>query len=287
MAASEDPPILSFGLFADAQYADADPQGERHYRATPEKLGRAVETLACKNLPFTLNLGDFIDHDFKSFDVLLPILEGLGHPVHHLLGNHDYDVADADKARVAPKLGMPGDYYTFTHKGLRFVMVDTTDISTYKHPPGPETEAAKRQLAAAQRAEHPGAKPWNGAVGKTQLEWLENTLKAADDAGERVLLCGHHPVLPVEGHIIWNHTKLLEVIEKHPCVVAYFCGHHHSGGYAEHKGRHFVTFRSILHEPDQTAFSIIHVHPDRIVIEAHGREVARDLKVAAASRRSP
>jgi hypothetical protein len=279
MADPEKPPLLSFGLITDAQYADADARGERHYRATPEKTKRVVESLATRDLPFTLHLGDFIDRDFKSFDVMLPILDGLGHPVRHLLGNHDYDVADADKARVPKKLGMPSDYYSFAHAGVRFVMLDTTDISPYKHPPGPATDAAKKQLAAAREAKHPGARPYNGALGNTQLEWLDTTLKAAATAGERVLVCGHHPVLPEEGHIIWNHHALLEVIEKHPCVAAYFCGHNHAGAYARRNGRHFVTFRSILHKPDQNAFSIIHLHADRIVVEAHGREVARDLEI--------
>ena len=36
----------------------------------------------------------------------------------------------------------------------------------------------------------------------------------------------------------------------------------------------------MLHKPDQTAFPIIHVHADRIAIEAHGREVARDLPLS-------
>lgn len=279
MAAPDSEPLLSFGLITDAQYADVDAAGDRHYRATPEKLKRVVETLAGKNLPFTLHLGDFIDRDFKSFDVMLPILEDLGHPVHHLLGNHDYSVADPDKAKVPGKLGMPSDYYTLAHAGVRLVMLDTSDISTYKHPAGPATDAAKKQLAAAKEAKIPGAKRYNGALGKAQLEWLDQTLKAAATANERVLVCGHHPVLPAEGHVIWNHTELLEVIEKHPCVAAYFCGHNHAGAYAEQNGRHFVTFRSILHKPDQTAFSIIHVHKDRIIIEAHGREVARDLAI--------
>lgn len=276
-AAADPAPLFSFGLITDAQYADAEPKGDRHYRATPDKLKRAVDVLAGRKLPFTLHLGDFIDRDFKSFDVLLPILDGLGHPVHHLLGNHDYDVADADKPLVAAKLGMPGDYYSFAHAGVRFVMLDTNDISTYKHPPGPATAAAEAQLAQYQQDKQPGAKPFNGALGKDQLAWLETTLDTTTTAVERVIVCGHHPVLPAAPHNLWNPGDLIAAITRRPSVAAYFCGHNHAGDYAEHQGRHFVTFRSILHTPDQTAFSIIHLHPDRIVIEAHGREVAREL----------
>ena len=35
-------PLLSFGLLADVQYADVDPEGERHYRESPAKLREAV-----------------------------------------------------------------------------------------------------------------------------------------------------------------------------------------------------------------------------------------------------
>lgn len=114
--ATNDMPILTFGLITDVQYADAEPEGERHYRASIPKLKTAVGWLAKKNLPFTLHLGDFIDRDFTAFGTLLPLLEGLGHPVWHLLGNHDYTVADGEKCRVVSTLDMPHDYYASVAK---------------------------------------------------------------------------------------------------------------------------------------------------------------------------
>ena len=121
-------PLLSFGLLTDVQYADADPQGERHYRESPAKLREAVGWLARENLPFTLHLGDLIDRDFKSFDTVLPLFDGLGHPVRHLAGNHDFEVAEDEKAQVAAKLGMPADPYSFHASGVRIVMLDTNDF---------------------------------------------------------------------------------------------------------------------------------------------------------------
>lgn len=277
-AAAEDPPLLRFGLIADAQYADVDAEGERHYRATPEKLKRAVETLHTAQPAFTLHLGDFIDRGFKSFDTMLPILGGLGHPVHHLLGNHDYDVAGDEKTRVVATLGMPHDYYTFRRASVRFVMLDTTSLSTYKHPPGSAAlAAAETMLAEAKAAGHPGAQPWNGGVSETQLAWLDRELTAADAAKERVILCGHHPLLPADLHQLWNHEAVLAVIDRHPCVAAWFNGHNHAGDFIERKGVPYVTFRSMLHQPENTAFSIVDVHPGRIVITGHGREPSRVL----------
>ena len=273
-------PLFSFGLITDPQYADLPPAGERHYRATPEKLKHAVEVLSAQHLPFTLQLGDFIEQDLGSFATLLPILDGLGHPVHHLLGNHDFHVAEDEKCRIPSLLGMPHDYYTFTHGGVRFVMLDTNDVSTYKYPPGRETNAAKRRLAKIKREKLPFANPWNGAVSATQLAWLERTLNAAAASDQRVIVCGHHPVFPVDTpHLLWNHEELLALLLRHRCVGAYLCGHNHHGAYGEREGLHCITFRSILHRPDQNAFAVLHLHSDRLVIEAHGREIPRDLKL--------
>ena len=278
-AADGPAPLLRFGLITDAQYADADPKGERHYRATPEKLKRAVETIRAAKPAFTLHLGDFIDRDFTAFATLLPLLDGLGHPVHHLLGNHDYDVADADKSRVVATLGMPHDYYTFRSSGIRFVMLDTNDLSTYKRPAdSPATKSAAEMLKRLQESKAPGAQPWNGGIAETQLAWLDRELTAADAAKERVIVCGHHPLLPADPHQAWNSGEILAVIDRHPCVAAYFNGHNHAGDFAERKGIPYVTFRSMLHEPGITAFAVIDVHADRIVITGHGREESRTLK---------
>jgi 3',5'-cyclic AMP phosphodiesterase CpdA len=276
--AADEVPLLRFGLITDAQYADVDAEGERHYRASPEKLKRAVEVLRDARLEFTLHLGDFIDRGFAGFGTLLPILEGLGHPVRHLLGNHDYDVTPAEKARVVATLGMPHDYYTFRSGKLRFVMLDTTSLSTYKHPDGSAAKAeSEKVLAAAKAAGHPGAEPWNGGISPAQLDWLDRELTAADAAGERAILCGHHPLMPADFHQLWNHEAVLGVIDRHDCVAAWFNGHNHGGAFVERKGVPYVTFRSMLHHPENTAFSVVEVHADRIVITGHGRETSRVL----------
>jgi manganese-dependent ADP-ribose/CDP-alcohol diphosphatase len=281
MAKPSESPLLRFGVISDAQYADADAWNERHYRASPEKLRRAVETIRAAKPAFTLHLGDLIDRDFRSFGVMLPILDGLGHPVHHLLGNHEYDVTDKEKARVAATLGMPHDYYTFRSSGIRFVMLDTTSLSVYKHPEAaPETAAAERFMTALQPSGHPGAKPWNGGVSEVQLDWLERELSAADAAKERVIVCGHHPLLPADMHQLWNHEAVLAILDRHPCVAAWFNGHNHAGHFIERRGIPYLTFRSLLHEPETSAFALVEVHPDRIVITGHGREVSRVLPIA-------
>lgn len=279
-AAQSSPPEarLRFGLITDAQYADADPKGERHYRATPEKLKAAVTDLASKQLPFTLHLGDFIDRDFKSFATMLPLLEPLGHPVFHLLGNHDYELADGEKSRVVQTLEMPHDYYTFRRNGVRFLMLDTNSLSVYKYPAGsPGDIAGEATLERLKAEKKPAAKPSNGGIDDVQLAWIERELQGAAAAGEIALVCGHHPLLPATGEQIWNPGPVLELLLKYPCAKAWLNGHNHAGDYEIHQGLHCITFRSILHQPETNAWATISVQDDRMVIEGHGREISREL----------
>lgn len=282
VAKPADEALLSFGLITDVQYADADPEGERHFRESLPKLRAAAADLAKEKLPFTLHLGDLIDRDFASFAAILPGFAGLGHPVRHLLGNHDYTVADAEKSRVAATLGMPRDYYGFSSSGVRFVMLDTNEVSTYKHPQGssPDREAqAVLEKLAATRPNN--AQPWNGGVSSDQLAWLDRELATAAAAKEPVIVCGHHPLLPETGHQAWNNREILAVIERHPCVRAYFCGHNHAGAEASAKGIPHITFKSILHEPGMTAYAVLRLFKDRLVIEGRGREKSRVIPLPA------
>ncbi|HEY8960997.1 MAG TPA: metallophosphoesterase [Luteolibacter sp.] len=274
--------LLRFGVITDAQYADLEPAGERHYRATPEKLKMAVADLAKRQLPFTLHLGDFIDRNFGSFATLLPLLEGLGHPVRHLLGNHDYSVADGEKCQVVSTLGLPHDYYAFKAGRVRFLMLDTNGSSIYKYPAGtPEAAAGQAAYQNAADRKLPGAHPWNGGLDPVQMAWLARELAAADAVGEIVLVCGHHPLVPEDPHVLWNSRELLDLLTKHRGVKAYLNGHNHDGGYALHEGIHCVTFRSMLHRPETNAWSVARVFPDRLLIEGFGREESRELKFRA------
>lgn len=276
-------PLLSFGLIADVQFADVSAEGERHYRESPGKLEAAVECLSKKSLPFTLHLGDLIDRNFKSLDVILPLLAPLGHPVRHLLGNHDYDVADDEKSKVARKMEMPSDYYAFQHGGVRFVMLDTNEVSLYKHPAGsPEALAAEKMLLDLQARKVPGAKKWNGGLSAKQLGWLDGELTAADAAGEPAIICGHHPLLAAESHQVWNAEEVLAVIDRHPCLRACFSGHNHEGAESVRNGVPFITFKSMLHRPGITAFSLIRLFEDRLEIEGQGRERSRTIALKQA-----
>jgi manganese-dependent ADP-ribose/CDP-alcohol diphosphatase len=281
-AAPREKPLLSFGLITDVQYADADPAGERHFRESIPKLKAAVADLGAENLPFTLHLGDVIDRDFASFAEILPHFAPLGHPVRHLLGNHEFSVKPAEKVKVAAALGMPADYYAFAQSGVRFLMLDTNELSTYKPAKGSALEAeAKRLLERLAAAGADNAKPWNGGVSKAQLAWIGDQLEAADETEEPVIVCGHHPLLPEDGHQAWNHRELLDLLGRHRCVRAYFNGHYHDGAEAIEKGIPFITLKSLLHEPGVTAYSVVRLFDDRLEIAGRGRERSRVVALRA------
>ena len=279
---ASDGPLITFGLTTDVQYADADPQGERHYRESIPKLKAVVADLAKENLPFTLHLGDVIDRDFASFAMVLPLFEPLGHPVRHLLGNHDYSIVDALKSQVVKTLGMPADYYAFRSSGVRFLMLDTCEVSVYKHPEGSaEVMDGKNHMKALAARGAKNAKPWNGGMSAKQLAWVETQLKEADAAKEPTILCGHHPIFPEDAHQLWNHRELLGVIEGHPSARAYLCGHNHAGAEAAFKGVPCITFKSVLHEPGVTSYAVLSLFHDKLVIRGRGREVSREIALRA------
>ena len=270
---------FEIGLVADAQYADVDAKGTRFYRQSISKLSAAVEYFNGRNLAFCVHLGDLIDREWKSFDAITKPLESSRHRWHQLLGNHDFDVIDAQKADVPQRMGMAWRYGTFDHAGFRFVVLDTNDVSTYAHAAGtPGRSAAAAELARLQAAKVEQAKPWNGGVGPAQLAWLERTCSEARETRRKVIIFAHHPVLPEGAHNVWNANEVLAVIDRHPQVVAWINGHNHAGAFGERNGMPFLTLHGMVETSDTTAFATAKILADRIVLHGHGREPSREMK---------
>lgn len=269
-------PSFQFGLIADAQYADIEPNGTRFYRASLEKVAEAVKTFNEKGVVFTVHLGDFIDRDASSFSNILPIFNQVNGPKYHLLGNHDYAM---DAKTVANTLGMPNFYYDFSYAGWRFVVLDTNDLSTYANPVGSEKyQKAITTYDVLKWSGANNAQTWNGGVDSEQMVWLKNVLTNSSKAGEKVVVLGHMPLSPMNAHNAWNDEALIKVFESSGNVVAYFNGHNHAGNYVEKNGIHYVNFKGMVETADTNAYSIVRVYPDRIEIKGFGREQNRVLK---------
>jgi len=263
----EETPQFSFGAIADCQYCDCDGT-RRQYRLSPEKLMKCVEDLNTMELTHVMHLGDFIDKDWESFDVVLPIMGDLKAPVRHVLGNHDFSVADEFKNRVPKRLGLRKRYYDFAIGKWRFLVLDTNDVSLYAYPAGSrkakESEAIYESLG--------GTLPkYNGGIGKKQLAWIARKLKAAQTKGESVILHSHHPVYPFESHVAWNAEEIVALIEEYDCVAAYINGHNHAGAYGFKKGVHYLTLKGMV-DTEETAYSVISVYPDLLKVKGTGRQ---------------
>lgn len=270
--------LFTFGLMADCQYVNADSTKTRLYRRSPQKLQEAVEAFNQHELACVLHLGDFIDRDFASFEPLLPITKKLKAPLHHALGNHDFEVADDHKAKVLATLGLERGYYRFAKHGVRFIVLDTSEHSTYRYPKdSPQHESAKRELAELQATEAKNAKPWNSRPSDDQLAWLADELAAATKAGEPVLLFGHHPIRPQGGLTMWQDDLVLKLVQQHACIKTYINGHHHAGAYVDISGLHFLTLNGMV-ETETNAYAVVDVFADRLELTGFGRQASRIMR---------
>jgi manganese-dependent ADP-ribose/CDP-alcohol diphosphatase len=248
---------LRFGLVADAQYADAPARGVRHYRKSLEKLTVAVAAFNQEELDFVIHLGDLIDHGFKSFADILPIYRKLKAPGYLALGNHDFAVAESEKAMVSKTMGMEARYYDFKARGWRFAVLDGNEIGYIATAKGsPERVQAEKMLAAMKAKKLRNAMGWNGALSETQLAWLDKVLADADAKGQPAIVFCHFPVFPANAHNLWNDTQVIAMLERHRSVVAYINGHNHAGNYGAKAGIHYLTVNGMVDTPDTNAYGV-------------------------------
>ena len=279
----DEKPVLSFGVVADVQYADKDTQGERRYRESIQKLERCVAHWNGQLLAFAIQLGDIIDGNqtremtHRDLDKVLFVCRKSKTKVHHVIGNHCLAVP---RAELQKELGLKKGYYAFTHGHWRFIVLDTMDVSVMGRPEDSENYEAARQYLER----HPEARSYNGAVGDEQGRWLRDRLAEAAKANQRVMVFGHHPLVEAASHpdlLAWNHEEIAAILEDSGCVVAYFNGHDHAGGYAFRNGIHYVTLEGMVEAPSGgDACGIVHVYRDRLVIEGTGTLAGRTLKLS-------
>lgn len=272
-------PLFSFGVIADVQYCDCPPSPVRFYRKSTDKLQECITTLNKQDLAFTLDLGDLIDRDFSSFATILSEYKSLNARVYRTLGNHDYSVAPERRADVPAQVGLhPSGYYDFVYLGWRFIVLNGNEVSVFSNLPQSEAyQQAEKLLEKLQQQGAPNANEWNAGVSQQQLTWLEQRLREAQSAGQKVIVSGHYPLYPEDPHNLWNAEAVISRLEQPGNVVAYFNGHNHAGNYGQKKGIHYVNFKGMVDTPDQNTFAAIHVHTDHLEMQGFGREDSREL----------
>lgn len=269
---------VTLGIMTDCQYCNCATTGLRNYRLTLLKLDSCAAVFRTEKPDHIFHLGDLIDHDFRSYDSVLPRMEQMPRPVHHVLGNHDYVVNKSLKHDVPSKLGLNETWYSVDADNWQLIVLNGDDIS-YQAPQTKAQKALRGEMVSNQlQSLRCNPVPWGGGIGPEQMTWLEHQLSAADSGGRKVVVMCHFPLFPRTCFTLWNDIQVLQLLIAHPCVKAYFCGHYHAGNYGVKEGVHFVNFKGMVDTP-VNSFAVVRLTSDSILIKGYGRETDRALKI--------
>ncbi|RKX37909.1 MAG: hypothetical protein DRP64_16585 [Verrucomicrobia bacterium] len=244
---------FSFGVIADIQAGDKETKIGRYYRESFARLEECVSELNRHDLAFTIELGDLIDGNAEKtasdLDRVMEEYSKLSMPTYHVLGNHGMSSV---RNLMSRKLNSNVFYYDFTvpaAEGWRFIVLDGNDAGY-------------------------------GVLGSKQLEWLKSKLDQARADQEKIILFNHFALLESAAPQVRMKTPepVLGWINESGCVVAYFAGHDHAGGYACQNGIHHITVKGMVEAPVKNAYAVIEVYSDKLVEIGFGKEPSRKMK---------
>lgn len=140
------PPLVSFGLIGDPQYADRPPMAGRCYRNALALLAGTVERLNREKLDFVAvpgDLGDGLGTD--EIARVIRVLDRSRAPVRYAAGNHDFVLhTEQELARL---FNVETLFYNFAVNGVRFHVLNSLEVSRFS-PPGSERAGWRRNTAA-------------------------------------------------------------------------------------------------------------------------------------------
>lgn len=155
---------FEIGVVTDCQYCDCAMLNNRFYKKSPQRLRKTVAELNKHSLDYSIHLGGFINRDFESFDTVAPIWNSLKSDKHHVLGNHDFSVADSLKPMIFDKMNIKNRYYRILKNNWRFILLDGNDLSYH----GALTALKKQQTDSLFKLlsikDIPNLKKWNGGL---------------------------------------------------------------------------------------------------------------------------
>ena len=266
---------IKIGFVSDVQYADIDNHEDCYYRQSLSKLSEAINYFNSHNLDFVIQLGDFIEKDWKSFNSVFDIWGKLDHISYHVLGNHDFEVKSSLKIKVPEIFGLKKRYYSFQRGEWNFIFLDGNDLSLTAFPKNSEEYQISEKYFESFSLK---SEWWNGGIGNKQMSWLKRQLSKSQNNQIKVMIFCHFPVHPNSEFCLWNKNEVMGLISKYSCVKAWINGHHHIGSYGFMNNIHFITFRAMV-ELDDNSFGIMNVCNDKINIDGFGREISRSLKI--------
>ncbi|XP_061175225.1 manganese-dependent ADP-ribose/CDP-alcohol diphosphatase-like [Saccostrea echinata] len=301
-------PHYKFGLIADVQYADSDNgfnfsrTNERFYRRSLTLLKEAVYVWKKEKIDSVLQLGDIIDgkcFSEKKSDICLQRVlnqfNELQKDVYHVWGNHElynFERKFLMTSELGPKeeCYSPPDcaYYSIDlHQRLRLVALDCYEVSllgvdkSYRY-----FDQAWNTLGAINQNDTWNSPEglvglekrfvkYNGGCSTRQIQWLDEELAAAKRRKQNVIVIGHLPVLESSAHaanLLWNFDEVLQVLKANKdCVLCYFSGHDHDGGFdLDESGIHHITLAGVIEAIDNNPFGTAYLYDNELEIKGNG-----------------
>lgn len=285
--APADEPLLVVGAAADIQYEDREPGPRpddirRWYDTSHLRLDEMVRAWnANPEIDLVLHLGDLINAQWESFDVLLDYADGtdydpdlltfrdLNVPSYQLVGNHEfYGIPDTpqpdgrDDLHVRERLGLEDNrgYYDLSPGGgYRFVILD--DQTPEANPTRPEDSFGLGDQRATYFVD--------------QMNWAREVIADAWRKGEKVVLYEHYPMAKYYNDKPLNtwEAELASITEAYPNIVAHFSGHYHFGSGKAKNGVLFDILGGTLSadpERGQNIWYELSFYEDRVFVDQIG-----------------
>jgi predicted MPP superfamily phosphohydrolase len=261
---------LRFGIVTDIHYADADPQFNRYFRESIDKLTECVEFMNEQKVEFLIELGDFKDQNTppdeeKTISYLQTIersFRKFNGPTYHVLGNHDMDsISKKQFLQNVANTDVPAEstYYSFDRKGIHFIVLDANF------------------LASGAEYDH-GNYEWNETyVSEAELAWLRKDLAATKLPS--IVFC-HQQLGGLGATDVKNADKVRAILQESGKVLAGFDGHNHGGGHKAIEGIHYYTLKALVDGSgkDNGSYAIVEVKPDNnMVVAGYRKAVSQDF----------
>ncbi|MEI7724479.1 MAG: metallophosphoesterase, partial [Bacteroidota bacterium] len=234
------------GILTDCQYCNCETEGIRNYMLSLPKLDSCIKVFNALSLDAIFHLGDMIDHNYRSYDSVIPRFQQFNPPINLVLGNHDYVIKNKFKPGLLDRLGMKEDYYVVDLGNWRFIVLNGDDLSFFAPQDKKHKEERNDVVYDQFQQMHVNGLPWNGGIGRDQLKWLEKQLEESEQSQKKVIVVCHFPLFVKDNHNLFNNKVVFRLISGYSCVKAYFNGHYHSGNYQMKEGIHMVNFKGMV-----------------------------------------
>lgn len=261
---------LRFALLADVHFRTEDTARARKDEAD---LRRCMEAFGTAGAAFLLQMGDLLsgsrERAPEELRRALAALDAFRGPIHHLIGNHDLEALPQEA--LLPAFGLSRSYYAFTAGGIRFIALDSMELSLLREPGTEEERNALEEWKGL-----PEWQPWCGAVGPRQKAWLGDELRRAEEEGTAAIVLSHLPLHPettdLRHGILWNHREIRELLSASPAVRGCIAGHFHPGAETRDGGVQYLTLPAFSTRDDRSggACFLADLDRERLAIRGTG-----------------